>query len=640
MRYVPAVLALSLVAATATTLQQKEDLYSIPAKSRYTLQSFVGKKPLTRPERTNFAETSHYEDVVAFIDSLKILGAKIQIGSIGKTALGRTLPYVIASRPLITSPAEARRLGRPVAYIQANIHSGEVEGKEASLSLLRDLLFDKNKNVLDSIVLIVQPDYNADGNEHFISGARNGSQNGPDMVGTRTTSCGWNLNRDYVSADAPETKGSLTMLNTWNPDLFMDLHTTDGSIHGYALTYSPTLTPTAVTVGPYVAKTMLPEIRRRVRDREGFEITDYGDFSRVLTPGAGGAPGGALGGGGFGGRGRGANTGPTNAPYMRACDTASFNRPPAPPGARGAGGARGGGGGGNTALEMMVGDSLPSSGWVFSTYEPFARYGSNYYGLRGRISILSEAFSHDPFARRIASTYDFVSEILSYVAEHHRDVIALGKEADAKVAAWAKNPATSPQLALRSRMDTTRIEDVRVEMITPLTDSAKREPGMGNRQRTGILKLVRMPMMVSFAPTVTNTLPFAYAFDAKTAGSIRPILKQHGIQVEELTAPATVTAESFAVDTIADRGQSESARRMRDAPGTWAPAASQTLPAGSYVVRASQPYGLLAFYLLEPQGDDGLLQWGFFEGLIAPHANYPVLRILKPTTLRTRPATN
>src|SRR5260370_11741557 len=162
MRTAPLVFALSLVAATATSLQDKEDLYSIPARSKYSLQSFVGKKPLTRPERTNFAETSHYEDVVAFIDSLRLLGARIQVGSIGKTALGRDLPYVIPSRPLITSPAEARRLGRPVAYIQANIHSGEVEGKEASLSLLRDLLFDKNKNRLDSILLIVQPPYNAD----------------------------------------------------------------------------------------------------------------------------------------------------------------------------------------------------------------------------------------------------------------------------------------------------------------------------------------------------------------------------------------------------------------------------------------------------------------------------------------------
>jgi len=640
-RYAPIVLALSLVATTATTVQEKEDLYSIPAKSKYSLQSFAGKNPLTRPERTNFAETSHYEDVIAFIDSLKLLGAKIEVGSIAKTALGRDLPYVIASRPLISSPAEARRLGRPIAYIQANIHSGEVEGKEAMLSMLRDLVFDKNKNVLDSIVLIVQPDYNADGNEHFVAGARNGSQNGPDMVGTRSTSCGWNLNRDYVSADAPETKGSLTMLNKWNPDLFMDLHTTDGSVHGYALTYSPTLAPTAVTVRPYVANTMLPVIRRRMRERQGFEVTDYGDFSRVQASGTGGTPGGALGGGGFGGgRGRAGNSAAANAPYMRDCDTATFNRPPAPPAARGAGGGAARGGGGNTSLEMMIADSIPSSGWAFSTYEPFARYGSNYYGLRGRISILSEAFSHDPFPRRIASTYDFVSEVLSFLAENRRDVLDVGKRSDAKVAAWATNPESSPKLSLRSRMDTTRIEGVRVEMITLLVDSAKREVGMGGRQRTGVVKLVKMPMMVSFAPTVTNTLPFAYAFDAKTAGAIRPILAQHGIQVEKLTAPAKVMLESFTVDTITDRGQSESARRMRDAPGTWAGATASSLPTGSFVVRASQPYGLLAFYLLEPQGDDGLLQWGFFEGLLAPHASYPVMRISKPAILRTSPAKN
>jgi hypothetical protein len=638
-RYAPIVFASALIIASAPSLQQPEDLYTIPAKSKYSVQSFAGKRPLTRAERTNFAETSHYEDVVAFIDSLKQLGAKIEIGSIGKTALGRSLPYVIASRPLITSPAEARRLGRPVAYIQGNIHSGEVEGKEASLALLRDLLFDKGKNVLDSIVLIVQPDYNADGNEHFGLN-RVGSQNGPEQTGTRTTSCGWNLNRDYVSADAPETKGSLAMLDKWNPDLFMDLHTTDGSIHGYALTYSPTLAPAAVTTGPFVADTMLPEIRRRMRDREGFETIDYGDFSRIRPSGA--TSGGALGGGGFG-RGRGGNAQESSAPYMRACDTVAFKAPPAAPGTRG-GRAGGGGGGNNISLEMMVADSIPTAGWAFSTYEPFARYGTNYYGLRGRLSILSEAFSHDPFARRVASTYDFVSEILSYVAERKTDVFRVEWRADSSVARWAADPGSSPPLGLRSRMDTTRTEAIRVEMIKPLTDSSKREMGMGNRQRTGIIKLVTMPVMASFTPTVTNTLPFAYAFDARTAAQLRPVLALHGIRLERLSAPATVTVESFHIDSVIDRGLSESARRMRDAPGSWNSPAPRSLPSGTYVVRAGQPYGLLAFYLLEPQGDDGLLQWGFFESVLPPHGSttveYPVLRIVKPATLRTSPAKN
>ncbi len=599
-----AFVAVALSFATVGYAQQV-DTRSIPAQSKYTLQSFAGKRPLTRAERTNFTETSHYDDVVLFIDSLKTLGAKIAIGSIGKSGQGRELPYVIASRPLITTPEEARRLGRPVAYIQANIHAGEVEGKEAMQSLLRDLLFDKKKNVLDSVVLIVQPIYNADGNEQFGPQEKNrGSQLGPELVGTRQTAANINLNRDYVAATAPETRASLAMLNKWNPDLFMDLHTTDGSIHGYALTYSPSLLPTSVNVNPYTTKTMLPEIRRRMLSREGFEVEDYGDFSRTRTGTPGGTPGGTLGGGGFGG------------------------------GRAGRGGPRAPG------LEEIIADSIPTSGWVFSTYEPFPRYGSNYYGLRNRISILSEAFSHDPFDRRVASTYDFVTEILSYLAEHKTEIIALGKAGDAKVAAWAKNPGSSPPLSLKSRMDTTRIEDIRVEEVRTLTDSSKREPGMGMRQRTGIIKLVRMPVMASFTPTLTSTLPFAYAFDAKTAAAILPILRIHGVTVEQIDAPVTVTGQAFGVDTVMDKGRSETPRMMKDVAGHWGAPTARSLPAGSYVVRAGQPFGLVAFFLLEPLSEDGLAQWSFYDNILAAHADFPVLRVVKPATIRSHAVRN
>lgn len=594
-----AALLAALVVPVILPAQQPSDNYSIPAKSAYSLESFAGKRPLTRAERTNFLETSHYDDVVVFLDSLKKLGAKIATGSIGKTIEGRELPYVIASRPLVTTPAEARRLGRPIAYIQANIHAGEVEGKEAMQSLLRDLLFDKKKNVLDSVVLIVQPIYNADGNEKFAPQARNrGSQLGPEMVGTRQNGSGWNLNRDYIGADAPETKGSMAMLNKWNPDLFMDLHTTDGSVHGYALTYSPSLTPTAVNVIPYTTK-MLGVIRQRMLDRDGFYVQDYGDFSRPRPDGRGAAPGGALGGGGFGrGTGRGG---------------------PRPPG-----------------LEEIIADSIPTSGWVFSTYEPFARYGTNWYGLRNRIAILSEAFSHDPFARRVASTYDFVSEILSYVAEHKTEVMNLGKQGDAKVAAWAKNPASSPKLSLKSRMDTTRIENVRVEQVSTITDSAMREPGMGMRKRSGIIKNVRMPVMASFTPTYTSTLPFAYAFDEKTAKAIVPFLKIQGIAVEQLTAIAPVVAQAFGVDSVIQGRPSETSRMMKDIAGKWDSPSARALPKGTYVVRAGQPFGLLAFYLLEPESEDGFMQWSFYDGIVAAHTDFPILRITKPATLRTK----
>ena len=425
-------LALPLVLGVGSLhAQQRVDRYSIPSQARYQPFQLEGKRPLTRAERTGFSETSLYADVVQFIDSLQVLGADIETGSIGRTSEGRELPYVIASRPLITTPQEARRLGRPVAYIQANIHAGEVEGKEAMLAMLRDLVFDPRPNVLDSIVLIVQPIYNADGNEALGPDNRR-SQNGPALAGTRHTAADINLNRDYVGADAPETRASLEMLNRWDPNLFMDLHTTDGSIHGYALTYAPTLMPTAVTVSPYLFDTMMPEIRRRVLDRQGFHINDYGDFSRPRPADA--APGGAR---GYGWRG--------------------------------------------VSLETMIADSIPS-GWTFQTYTFLPGYGTNYYGLRGRLSILSEAFSHDPFPRRVASTYAFVSEILSYLGEHSGEILALAQKADSSVAAWANDPGSSPPLALQARMDTTRIEDVRVEQIVPLTDSARAEAGMGDRR--------------------------------------------------------------------------------------------------------------------------------------------------------------
>jgi hypothetical protein len=597
--------------------QQKEDLYSVPAKAKYSPAKLAGKRPLTRPERTNYAETSLYTDVVMFIDSLKLLGAKIETGSLGKTNEGRDLLYVIASKPLITTPAEARRLGRPVAYIQANIHSGEVEGKEAMLAMLRDLLFDTRPNVLDSIVLIVQPNYNADGNEKLAEN-RLGSQNGPRMTGTRPTGQGWNLNRDYVGADAPETRASLAMLNRWNPDLFMDLHTTNGSLHGYSLTYAPTLTPAAVTVGPYLQKTMIPEIRNRVRARQGFEIFDYGSFGRVAAPGAArGAPGGR----GADTAGRGAARGAAGG--GRGADSA----------ARGAARGQGRGGG---SLETIVADSIPTGGWAFRTYEPLPRYGSNYYGLRGRLSILSEAFSHDPFPRRIASTYAFVGEILSFVAEKKNEIFALTKKADEDVAAWARNPASSPQIGLRSRMDTTRIEAVRVETIIPNTDTTRRELGVGRgQQRTGIIKLVTMPVMASFTPTLTRTLPFAYAFDAAAADSLLPILKIHGVTVERLNAAANVTAQGFMVENVVDRPPNETPRRLKTVNGTWGASAARSLPAGTYIVRAGQQFGLLAFHLLEPESEDGLQS--FVSHLTAVQKEFPAVRITANANLNTTP---
>lgn len=197
-----------------------------------------GEFPLTRAERTDYRETSHYSDVITFLERLQSLGAPIAVQYIGASESGRRIPLVIVSRPPVATPADARRGGKVVAYIQANIHGGEVEGKEAVLMLLRQLTAqNRAANVsergqwLDHLVLLVTPIYNVDGNERFGDARRNRpAQDGPDPVGERANGQGLDLNRDGMKAESHEMRALLRhVFTTWDPDVMMDLHTTNGT---------------------------------------------------------------------------------------------------------------------------------------------------------------------------------------------------------------------------------------------------------------------------------------------------------------------------------------------------------------------------------------------------------------------------
>src|SRR5262249_8945768 len=120
--------------------------------------------------------------------------------------------------------------------------------------------------------------YNADGNDAFGPEERNrGSQLGPFMVGLRANGAGYDLNRDYVKQEAPETRASLALITAWDPDLFMDLHTTDGAYHGYALTWDPGLNPNRTPTNDWVRDTVLEAVRSAMRTKDHFETYSYGE---------------------------------------------------------------------------------------------------------------------------------------------------------------------------------------------------------------------------------------------------------------------------------------------------------------------------------------------------------------------------
>ena len=233
----------------------------------------------TRPERTAFQETSSHADVLQFLDSLSRATTDVRVGTLAVSTEGRRIPYVLAARPLPYSPGEAHRSDKPIVYVQANIHGGEVEGKEAAQMVLRDLTQGRLRPLLDSLILIVVPIFNADGNDRLGPVDKNRPrQNGPSIVGQNPNGQGLNLNRDYIKLEAPETRGAVQLIKLWDPDVLIDLHTTNGSYHGYVLTYSPSLNPNANPATDYVRSRFLPAVRDRMQRRHRQQTFSYGNF--------------------------------------------------------------------------------------------------------------------------------------------------------------------------------------------------------------------------------------------------------------------------------------------------------------------------------------------------------------------------
>ena len=242
------------------------------------LSGYVQAGPLTRAERSGFKETSTYADVIRFLNELKATGAPIDIRFSGTSTEGKKIPMVIAARPMVKDPAEAAKSGKLIVYIQANIHAGEVEGKEAALHLLRRYC-DKSSKVLDKTILIVQPIYNIDGNEKFGPQARNRpGQNGPESVGLRPNGQNLDLNRDCMKVESPEMQGVLKYIYPWNPHAMFDLHTTDGTRHGYQMTYAGPLYPnTNPAIQNYELDELLPTIRKTIKTKFNRDLFDYGN---------------------------------------------------------------------------------------------------------------------------------------------------------------------------------------------------------------------------------------------------------------------------------------------------------------------------------------------------------------------------
>lgn len=517
----------------------------------------------SRAELTNYEETTRYEEVLNFIAELQKRSSLIRLESFGKSEEGRSLPLMILSDLPVSSPREARDSGKPVVFIMANIHAGEVEGKEAMLHVSRRILFGDLKPLLSKLVILIAPIYNADGNEKISINNRT-AQNGPIAgVGVRENSKSYDLNRDYMKLDSAEARALVNLLNRWDPHLTVDLHTTNGSYHGYHLTYSQPLNPnTSAAILSYHRDKMLPAITKAMLKNHRLRTYYYGNFPRFAN--------------------------------------------------------------------------LPTPGeparWEAFTHQP--RIGQNYHGLRNRLTILSEAYSYLTFKRRVEVTEKFVEEIFKYAAVNSGEISQLTKRADDETVRRFLGGETIEQGVEFEMRPLPKPVDILIGEVVKVKNprSGKEMTAMVEEK----FRPVRMNDYGVFAAKRSVVAPRAYIFKPeKNLEVVIEKLVQHGITVEELTAPLQTEVEAFTIGNVTRSQRVFQNHREMRITGTYSKQ-NMTFPSGSIIVRTAQPLGRLVCYLLEAESDDGLVNWNFFDPYLETGKMSPVYKIMQNVNVAGR----
>ena len=550
------------------------------------------KSPLadlkTKAEASDYKSTSSYDDVVAFMKAVAQASPKtVFYTTYGTTTEGRAMPLAIVGSGLKDgSPAAVKASGKLRVHVQANVHAGEVEGKESALILLRELALGKHDDWLRSMVFLITPDYNADGNEKF--GNNRGIQNGPiNGEGTRANAQGLNINRDYMKLDTPEAKAFVKLWNDYDPQIGFDLHTSDGSYHGYYLTYSPPLNP---DTDPAIMKIMtdewFPFVTREIKTKHGWDTFYYGNAATPGARGGGGFPGGG------GGRGR------AGAPGGGAAGAAPGAAPAVAPPRR-----------------PQCENAQPPAGVTreWQTFEHVPRFHNNYVGFRNRFGLLSEAYSYATFEDRIKATNYFLEAALDFANQNAAKLKQAIADAD-------KQRVIGQTLATTAKIKRGGTVGILMGEVEPVQNPVS---GQTMCNRKDVVRTEQMVDAMWFEPVTTEAVPSAYYVPADATKAI-DLLKAHGVVLRPVTQPVS-GVEQFTI-TANEAAQKFEGHTIRKIGGTWDAAAGVTVPRGAFEVAMTQPLARLAFYLLEPASDDGLVAWNFLDDQVKDAKTYPILR--------------
>lgn len=241
---------------------------------------------VTPAELSQLTDSPDYAATFAYVEKLVASSDLLRLEQFGTSAQGRAMMVIKASKQLDKIVKNAHR---PLLLVQAGIHSGEIDGKDAGLMLLRDIVHGDKSALLDNVDLLFVPIFSVDGHQRRSAHSRM-NQRGPAIQGWRTTAQNLNLNRDYSKADAPEMQAMLKLINHYDPDLYLDIHVTDGEDYQYDITYGFNHASAAISVNAasWLTKLYRPQVDQALQQAGHipgplvFGI-DSKDFAKGLT---------------------------------------------------------------------------------------------------------------------------------------------------------------------------------------------------------------------------------------------------------------------------------------------------------------------------------------------------------------------
>ncbi|MBC6110270.1 hypothetical protein H7U22_07525 [Pedobacter sp. CCM 8938] len=234
-------------------------------------------------ELSNKKETATYSEAISYYEKLAKDNPQAKLLTYGTTDFGKPLHLLVLSKDKIFDPVTIRKGNKRILLINNGIHPGEPEGIDASMMLARDLL--QADQLPKDVVICIIPVYNIDGSFNR-NGTSRANQNGPIAYGFRGNSKNLDLNRDFIKTDSRNSAAFQLIFNTWQPEIFVDTHTSNGADYQYVMTLIPTQKDklNAILSG-YLTKTLVPDLYKGM-EQKGYPMIPYVN-SIEETPDAG-----------------------------------------------------------------------------------------------------------------------------------------------------------------------------------------------------------------------------------------------------------------------------------------------------------------------------------------------------------------